>query len=78
MHMIQKESMTLMVSSSERFGKQIVQIIQIISQNEALAYLVFSHVEPYSPQHPQIHSKNHASNTVKTSGVVKLAPTRGK
>ena len=39
--MIQKESMTLMVSSSERFGKQIVQIIQIISQNEALAYLVF-------------------------------------
>ena len=42
MHMIQKESMTLMVSSSERFGKQIVQIIQIISQNEALAYLVYT------------------------------------
>ena len=45
MHMIQKESMTLMVSSSERFGKQIVQIIQIISQNEALAYLVLDQMQ---------------------------------
>ena len=45
MHMIQKESMTLMVSSSERFGKQIVQIIQIISQNEALAYLVVDFID---------------------------------
>ena len=31
------------------------------------------------PQHPQIQSKNHASNKEKTTGgVAKLAPTQGE
>ena len=30
---------------------------------------------PYSPRHPQIQSKNHASNKGKTAGSAKLAPT---